>query len=72
MTTKRYTNGDITVTWMPDKCIHSAVCISGLPGVFDVERNPWIDMKAATTDEIIKQVAQCPSGALSWQHNEPK
>jgi uncharacterized Fe-S cluster protein YjdI len=72
MTTKRYTNGEITVTWKPDKCIHSAVCIAGLPGVFNVDRSPWIDMKAATTDEIITQVAQCPSAALTWQRNETK
>lgn len=72
MTTKHYTNGEITVTWKSDKCIHSAVCISGLPGVFDVDRNPWIDMKVATTAEIAAQVDKCPSGALTWRRNEPK
>jgi uncharacterized Fe-S cluster protein YjdI len=69
MTTKHYTNGEVTVTWKPDKCTHSAKCISGLPGVFDVDRNPWIDMKGATTDEIVTQVAMCPSGALSCHRN---
>jgi uncharacterized Fe-S cluster protein YjdI len=72
MTTKHYTNGEITVTWKPDTCIHSAVCIAGLPGVFDVDRSPWIDMKAATTEAIIAQVGQCPSAALTWERNAPK
>lgn len=72
MTTKHYTNGEITVTWKPDKCIHSAACISGLPGVFDVDRNPWIDMKAGVTADIAAQVDKCPSGALTWRRNDAK
>ena len=67
MTTKAYANDDIAVIWKPELCIHSAKCVEGLPKVFDPERKPWIDPKAATTDEIKAQVGKCPSGALSWQ-----
>ena len=28
---KRYTNGEVTVVWKPELCIHSAVCVGGLP-----------------------------------------
>ena len=62
---KRYTNGEITVVWKPDICIHSGICARGLPLVFDPRRRPWIDMQHADTATIEKQVAACPSGALS-------
>jgi uncharacterized Fe-S cluster protein YjdI len=66
VTTKTYGNDDITVTWKPDPCSHSEMCFKGLAGVFDPNRRPWIDMRAASSAEIKTQVAQCPSGALSW------
>jgi uncharacterized Fe-S cluster protein YjdI len=54
----------ITVTFDPTACIHSAVCIRGLPAVFDVRRKRWIDTSAAEADAIAAQVERCPSGAL--------
>jgi uncharacterized Fe-S cluster protein YjdI len=64
--TRRYTNGEITVVWQPHLCIHSEVCFAGLPQVFDPGRRPWVTITAASTEEITRQVDQCPSGALSW------
>ena len=72
MTTKAYANDDVTVIWKPDLCIHSAKCVEGLPKVFDPERKPWIDPKAATTDAIVAQVRKCPSGALSIEGKAEK
>lgn len=63
--TRTYTNGEITVEWRPELCIHCQACITGLPKVFDLTRRPWVDMTAATTEEIRTQVAACPSRALS-------
>ena len=63
--TKRYSNGDVTVVWQPDLCVHSGICARGLFRVFNPRRRPWVDMNAATTDEIVAQVGKCPSGALS-------
>jgi uncharacterized Fe-S cluster protein YjdI len=62
---KRYSNGEITVVWKPTLCIHSGICARGLPLVFNPRRRPWIEVTAATTAEIVAQVAHCPSGALS-------
>jgi len=70
--THKYTKGEITVIWQPAKCIHSAICFKGLPGVFDPGRKPWIEMENATAEEIIEQVKKCPSGALSFTRNEVK
>jgi uncharacterized Fe-S cluster protein YjdI len=66
---KEYTNGEVTVVWQPDLCIHSAKCVTGLPDVFDNRRKPWIKPDAATTEAIIAQVNTCPSGALSTYLN---
>jgi uncharacterized Fe-S cluster protein YjdI len=67
---KTYTNGEITVIWKPGVCIHSAKCVQGLGEVFNVSNRPWINMDGSGTDRIIKQVDQCPSGALSYFWNE--
>lgn len=69
---KHYTNGEITVVWKPEMCIHSTRCWKGLLNVFDPRKHPWIDMQGADTDSIIVQVMQCPSGALSFFNNNDK
>jgi uncharacterized Fe-S cluster protein YjdI len=65
MAQRDYTNGEVTVHWDSDLCIHCQLCWQGLPAVFDPNRRPWVDLKAATTQEIVSQVNQCPSKALS-------
>ncbi len=68
--TKKYSNGEITVVWKPKQCVHSAICFRGLPAVFDPKNRPWVTPDGATTEQIIQQVNQCPSGALSYYNNE--
>ena len=63
---KEYTNGEVTVTWEPEKCIHSAICVKGLPDVFKPNEKPWVKIDAASTEAIVNQVKQCPSGALGY------
>ena len=65
-----YTNGEITVVWQPKICQHSGNCVRNLKSVFNNNRVPWVDMKAATTDEIISAVNKCPSDALSFRYND--
>ena len=59
-----YTAPGITVTFDPNLCIHSAVCLSSLPAVFDVGRRRWVSPEAATVAEVAKAIDRCPSGAL--------
>jgi uncharacterized Fe-S cluster protein YjdI len=66
---KRYTNGEVTVIWQPAKCIHSTICFRGLPEVFDPGKRPWVNAQGASTERIVAQVEQCPSGALSYFMN---
>ncbi|MBP0904461.1 (4Fe-4S)-binding protein [Mariniflexile gromovii] len=69
---KEYTNGETTVVWEAEKCIHSAICAKGLPQVFQPRERPWIKIDAAKTDAIIETVKKCPSGALSFYMNNEK
>lgn len=66
---KEYTNGDVTVTWEPEKCIHSKVCWTSLSSVFNPKVRPWININGDSTNTIIAQVKQCPSGALGYIMN---
>jgi uncharacterized Fe-S cluster protein YjdI len=67
--TKEFSNGDVTIVWDDKKCIHSGICVKGLPNVFRPAVRPWIRINAAETDKLINQVTQCPSGALSYYLN---
>ena len=68
--TKKYSNGEVTVVWKPNLCIHSAICFRGLSEVFDPRRRPWITPDKATSDKIVEQIKKCPSGALSYLMND--
>ncbi|MBC7936345.1 MAG: (4Fe-4S)-binding protein [Rhizobacter sp.] len=67
--TKKYTNGEVTIVWKPASCIHSKICWTNLPQVFNPRDRPWIKPDAATTQLMIEQVIKCPSGALSYYRN---
>ena len=66
---REYTNDEVTVVWRAEKCIHSGICVHGLPNVFRPKVRPWIRINGASTEEIINQVKHCPSGALSFYMN---
>lgn len=62
---KEYSNGEVTVVWKPELCIHSGICLRGLPGVFNLKQRPWVNMEAAASEAIVNLVRECPSKALS-------
>lgn len=59
-----YETPGITVTFDPNLCRHTAICLRGLPRVFDIKERRWIRPELATPEEVAAQVARCPSGAL--------
>ena len=65
-----WTAPGIEVTFAPDVCRHTGVCVRGLPAVFDVKRKQWIRPELASVDEVVAQVARCPSGALQCRRTE--
>ncbi|MCC8089251.1 MAG: (4Fe-4S)-binding protein [Rikenellaceae bacterium] len=66
---KIYSNGEITIVWEPQKCIHSGYCVGSLPEVFKPAERPWMQMENATTQALITAVQKCPSGALVYYLN---
>jgi len=69
---KEYTNGEVTIVWKPDLCIHASFCWKELPEVFNPKKRPWVNADGATTERIIEQVKRCPSAALSYYMNNEK
>ncbi|HWA56882.1 MAG TPA: (4Fe-4S)-binding protein [Gemmatimonadales bacterium] len=59
-----YATPEIVVTFDPNICMHSGVCLRGAPEVFDVRRPDWVHAEAAPADEVAAVVGRCPSGAL--------
>ncbi len=57
---------DIIVTFDPNVCMHTGVCVRGLPRVFDVQRQRWIRPELAWPAAVAAQVLRCPSGALKY------
>jgi uncharacterized Fe-S cluster protein YjdI len=64
-----YEAPDITVSFDPNMCRHSGICLRTLPDVFDVRRARWIRPGRATADEVAAAVGKCPSGALQFYRN---
>lgn len=63
---RKYQNEDIIVYWFPNKCIHDTNCFVNLPQVFDPEKRPWVNLKGADPVEIMRNIDNCPSGALQY------
>lgn len=71
MKTHEYSNGEITILWKPELCIHSGICVKTLPQVYNPKERPWLKPENATTAQLTEQVGRCPSGALSIKKQEP-
>ena len=67
MTKRTYRTDEIEVGWDSDRCIHTGLCLAAQPAVFDAQRRPWVDVSAASADDIAAAVEQCPSGALTYR-----
>jgi uncharacterized Fe-S cluster protein YjdI len=64
---QRYQAPEIVVTSAPSVCIHSGVCVGGLPTVFDISHKRWVRPELAAPEAVAVQVMRCPSGALQYQ-----
>jgi uncharacterized Fe-S cluster protein YjdI len=63
---KEYATEDLIVYWKPKLCAHPGFCWKGLPQVFNPRKRPWVDMQAASPEEIINTINTCPTGALTY------
>ena len=67
---KEYSNGTVTITWEPAKCIHSVICKKGLSEVFKPMEKPWIQLGEVNSVTIVEQAKKCPSGALGYYYKK--
>ena len=66
-----YPAAGIAVTFDPNVCQHSGVCLRTLPAVFDVRRRRWVAPEAASAAEVAAAIDRCPSGALRYVLRPP-
>ena len=59
-----YATDDVTVTFDPNRCIHAAVCVRGLPDVFDPKERRWIRPERAPAELVAEVADRGPTGAL--------
>jgi len=67
---QEYSNDKITVRYDEKICAHAGKCVQGLPQVFNVKNKPWINVDGAEVEAIKRTIAQCPSGALSYEEKK--
>lgn len=46
-------NGEITVLWKPELCIHAGVCVRMLPQVYKPKERPWCSPENTETKPLI-------------------
>jgi uncharacterized Fe-S cluster protein YjdI/CDGSH-type Zn-finger protein len=61
-----YRTNQIAVIWQPERCIHAANCVRGVPEVFNPRDRPWVHAGAADADTIARVIQTCPTGALHF------
>ena len=62
----RYDGEQFTIYDNRSICAHAGHCTDRLASVFRLKEEPWIHADAASRDEIIATIQECPSGALSY------
>lgn len=67
-----YVGKEITIHDDRGICSHAGYCTDGLPKVFRMRTEPWIDPDGASLMEIIETIRKCPSGALSYTVDDIK
>ena len=64
---KEYLTDEIAVIWKPELCEHSGIRVKMLPNVYNPKERPWIKPENATTQQLIEQINQRPSKALTYR-----
>src|SRR5438552_18001211 len=63
---KQYEAPGVVVHWEPKLCIHVSNCVRALPHVFNPDARPWVNVEAASSDELAGDIETCHTGTLSY------
>lgn len=63
---RQYRGKDIDIYYNKDICEHIGNCVRGNGEVFEVGRKPWVIPDNASTEEDIRVINTCPTGALKY------
>ncbi len=61
-----YEGDGVTIYDDRKRCAHAGLCTDGLPEVFKLGQEPWIEPKGAAGAAVAAVVPRCPSGALAY------
>ena len=64
---KEYYTPKLSVLYDEAMCTHSGICVKSLPTVFNLGKQPWIDLGGADVEAIIETISRCPSKALRFE-----
>ncbi len=63
---ENYQGKQITIHDNRGICAHAGFCTDGIPKVWRMNVEPWIDSDGADPEAVIETIKLCPSGALSY------
>lgn len=63
---QEYVGEGVTIHDNRGLCAHAGRCTDGLPSVFRLRKEPFIDATGAPAEKIAEIVRSCPSGALRY------
>ena len=61
-----YQGAEVTIHDNRAICSHAGYCTEGLPAVWKIGVEPWIDPDGSGQEPIVETIKLCPSGALSF------
>ncbi|MCH7973403.1 MAG: (4Fe-4S)-binding protein [Bacteroidetes bacterium] len=61
---QNYKKNELGISYDPNICTHSANCMNGFPEIFNIEKEPWVNLDSAKKEKLTEAVKNCPSGAL--------
>jgi CDGSH-type Zn-finger protein/uncharacterized Fe-S cluster protein YjdI len=68
----QYKGKNITVVYDAQRCIHAKECVRGVPPVFSLENNPWVNPDNSEAKAIAGVIQRCPTGALHYFAEDSK
>lgn len=67
-----YSNGELTIVWKPEVCIHAGICAEIFSEPCQPQEEALVNVESTTRERLISLINKCPSGALTYKINKVK